>query len=231
MQAEKKHRALIVATSYDHFDSNGKKTGYWLSEVAHFYEALTHAGIDCDIASPSGGEPPLDRKSASVLDRFLNRKLLKDPGYQNKISNTRKISEVKAADYDIVYFAGGHGVMYDFPDDAALARLGAEIYERGGIVSSVCHGACGLLNIKLASGQHLIEGKKVAGYTNSEELLSGLRTTVPFLLEDALKKKGARFVKRPAFLPFAVADGRLITGQNPFSSKAVARMVLKALQA
>ena len=151
--------------------------------------------------------------------------------FMNRLGATLKPSKVKPADYAAIYFVGGHGVLWNFPDNAELQALGRKIYEQGGIVSSVCHGAVGLLNITLSDGTPLIKGKKVTGFSNEEEKLAELDKYVPFLTEDALVKRGAVYKKADKpWVPFAVADGRVITGQNPASGGAVADLVLATLQ-
>ena len=225
-----KGRVLIVVTGHEQFGDLERRTGYWLSEVTHFYELLHRAGYELDIVSPNGGRPPVDEKSAGVMDRWKNRAVLKDPEYIQKMENTLRPDQVDPKDYRAIYYAGGHGVMWDVPENTAMANLASKIFENGGVVSAVCHGPCGILNVKLSNGKYLVDGRKVTGFANVEEGLLRLTPHVPYLLEEELKKRGGTYKRSLPFVPYAVADGRLVTGQNPFSSKAVARRVIKVLE-
>lgn len=225
-------KILIIITNHVGEWSIPRKTGYWLGEVTHFYHILKDAGYEIDLVSPLGGTPPLDIKSIESLEKFdiVNAKLAKDSEFQKKLANTLKPDQIIATDYSVIYYAGGHGVMWDFPENKALAEIAKQIYEQGGIVSSVCHGAVGLLNIHLSNGKRLIEGKKVTGFANTEEDLIGLTKIVPYLTETELKAKGGIYKKALLpFVPYSVVDDRLITGQNPFSAKSVAKKVLETL--
>jgi putative intracellular protease/amidase len=225
-------KALIVITSHVGDWKIDRKTGYWLGEVTHFYHLLHDAGYEVDLVSPKGGTPPLDIKSIQSTDKFdkINAKLNKDEVFQKKLNNTLKPEQINPKDYAVIYFAGGHGVMWDFPDNKTLADIAKSIYESGGVVSAVCHGSVGLLNIKLTNGKRLIEGKKVTGFANTEEALVRLTKQVPYLTEDELKAKGGIYKKALLpFVPYSVVHDRLVTGQNPYSSKSVAKKVLKIL--
>lgn len=225
-------KILIIITNHVGEWNIPRKTGYWLGEVTHFYHILKDAGYEVDLVSPLGGTPPLDIKSIESTEKFdtVNAKMAKDSEFQKKLANTFKPDQIKATDYSAIYYAGGHGVMWDFPDNKAIAEIAKQIYEQGGIVSSVCHGAVGLLNIQLSNGKRLIEGKKVTGFANTEEALIGLTKVVPYLTETELKAKGGIFKKAILpFLPYSLVDERLITGQNPYSAKSVAKKVVKAL--
>ncbi|MDX1960985.1 MAG: type 1 glutamine amidotransferase domain-containing protein [Leptospiraceae bacterium] len=225
-------KILIAITSHIGDWTIPRKTGYWLGEITHFYNILSNAGFEIDLVSPLGGTPPLDIKSVEGIELFdsVNKKFMENKDFQNKLKNTFKPEEIKPEDYSVIYFAGGHGVMWDFPNNSTLVEISRNIYESNGIVSAVCHGSVGLLNIKLSNGKRLIEGKKVTGFSNLEEKLIGLTKLVPFLTEDALKENGGVYQKSILpFTPYAIMDERLVTGQNPYSSKKVGNLVLKIL--
>lgn len=222
-----KKKILFVVTSHDKKGSTGEPTGYYLSEVSHPWEILHQAGYEIDFVSPKGGNPPVD---GFDLNDPVNKKFWEDKVYHNKIEHSMKPSEVNPADYVAVHFAGGHGAMWDFPENTAIAGIAARIYENNGIVSAVCHGPAGLVNIKLSNGKYLVDGKKINGFTNEEEFEVGLQNVVPFLLEDKLKERGAQFEKSGKWQSHAVTDDRLVTGQNPQSAQAVAQAVLQELR-
>ncbi|WDZ85637.1 type 1 glutamine amidotransferase domain-containing protein [Micromonospora cathayae] len=216
-------RALIALTSHDKLGDTGRGTGYYVGEAAEPWEVFRAAGIDVDLVSVAGGEPPVDGLDAD--DRTQQDFLA-----TADVAHTRPAAEVDPAGYDIVFFAGGHGTMWDFPDNPDLARIAAAVYERGGVVAAVCHGPSALVNLKLSDGRHLVAGKRVAGFTNDEEAAVGLTEVVPFLLADKLTEAGAEHVPAPNFTEQVVADGRLVTGQNPQSARATAQAALKALR-
>lgn len=225
-------RVLVVLTNHSEYPSEDEKTGLWLTELTHFYSVLYDAGYVMDFVSPSGGKVPLDERSLGWLytDSESN-KMLKNQYFQERLENTKSPAEVNAEDYSAIYYAGGHGTMWDFPESEGLQRLSREIYENGGFVSAVCHGPAGLLNIKLSDGNYLIANKTVTGYTNFEEVVSGVKDQVPYLLEDEMVNRGAKF--ESSFFPFTshvVQDGRLITGQNPQSTTEIAEKLVKALE-
>lgn len=225
-----KKKALIVVTSVEKYPDMDRATGLWLGEAVHFYEKLAKKDFEIDFVSPRGGYTPLDPVSLQEYVQPIDWEYYHDKTFREKLANTKKPSEINAADYDVIYFAGGHGVIWDFPDNQQLQEISRKIYENGGVVSSVCHGAVGLLNIKLPDGKLLIEGKKLTGFSNEEEIAAKLADHVPFLTEDELVKRGADYVKADEpFTPFAVADGRLVTGQNPQSGGKVAEKVLEVL--
>lgn len=224
-------KALIVVTSVEKYPNMERATGLWLGEAVHFYEKMEAAGIDCDFISPRGGYTPLDPVCLQMFVQPVDWQYYHDDKFRNLLANTKKPSEVNAADYDVIYYAGGHGVVWDFPDNKELQQLAREIYENGGIVSSVCHGAVGLFNITLSDGKHLIDGKKLTGFSNSEEIGAELADHMPYMTEDVLKSRGANYIQAEQdFTSFAVTDGRLVTGQNPQSGGAVGEQVLKALK-
>lgn len=225
----KDKKVLIVITSHSNLN-NDKETGYWLGEVTHFYHILAKAGFEIDFASPKGSQPPIDQRSYNLRDKD-NRQFWENEELQAQLNNTIPIEAVNPEDYIAIYYAGGHGAMWDFPNHERLAQVAAQIYENGGFVSAVCHGSAGLLNIKLANGRSLLDGKTVTGFANLEEQLIRLAKAVPYLLEDELKKQGATYKSGILpFIPHVEVSDRLITGQNPQSAKAVAKALVKGLQ-
>lgn len=222
-------RVLIAVTSHDQLGNLERKTGYWLAEVTHFWKEMQDAGVEVDFVSPRGGSPPLDEKSRAPGDQ-ANREFQRHTPSVEKLAATLTPAQADPARYDAIYFAGGHGAMWDFPKDAGLTELAQAIYARGGVVAAVCHGSAGLLNLKRPDGTALVAGQPVTGFANIEERLARLSDHVPFLLEDELKRRGGAYKR--AFLPFTshVEVGeRLVTGQNPQSARATARAVLGLL--
>lgn len=224
-------KVLIIVTNHEEYPSREDKTGLWLTELTHFYDLIIEAGLDADIASPLGGKTPLDERSLGWLymDKSAKSHLSK-PNFKALLANTLDARKLTADDYLAVYFAGGHGTMWDFRNNKELKRLAEGIYNQGGYITSVCHGAAALLNLESSEGAPLIAGRHITGFSNTEEWLAGLTGEVPFSLEDELVALGAHYDKR--FIPFtsyAIADGRLITGQNPNSGKAVAIELLEKM--
>lgn len=229
--AEKSPRKiLVVVTSNGRFvGKSAEKTGYWLSEVSHFYEVVTAAGFAVDFVSPLGGAPPCDERS-NDREEPSNKAFVADEVMQ-RLEHSKTPDDVKPEDYVAIYFAGGHGPMFDLPDNEPLQQFTRAIFERGGIVSAVCHGPAALLNVKLADGTYLLAGKTVTGLSNMEEWLSGKQKLVPFSLEDQLAaKSGGKYVSVFPFNSHVEVSGKLITGQNPGSTRAVAEALVKALQ-
>ncbi len=220
-------KILFVVTSHDKKGNTGEATGYYLSEVSHAWDVLHDAGYEIDFVSPKGGKSPVD---GFDLKDPINKKFWEDSLYHSKIEQTMKPTDVIPADYSVIYYAGGHGTMWDFPDNEELAKLAATIYENGGLVAAVCHGPSGLINIKLSNGKYLVDGKKVNSFTNEEETAVKLEKVVPFMLETKLIERGAKFEKSGNFEPHVVSDQRLITGQNPQSAKSVAEAILIELK-
>lgn len=215
-------RALIALTSHSELGRTGRSTGYYVGEAAEPWEVFRAAGYDVDLVSVAGGEPPVDGRDEndSTQNDFLATA---------GVTDTPRAADVDPAGYDVILFAGGHGTMWDFPDDPDLARIARSVHERGGVVAAVCHGPAALVNLTLTDGSRLVAGKRVAGFTNSEEASVGLTDEVPFLLADKLTEAGAQHVPAPDFTEHAVVDGRLVTGQNPQSARAVADAVVKLL--
>lgn len=221
-----KKKILFVVTSHDKKGSTGEPTGYYLGEVSHAWKVLKEAGYEIDFVSPKGGNPPVD---GFDLKDAVNKEFWEDKYYHNKISNSLKPEEVKAGEYAAIYYAGGHGAVWDLPDNAEISAIATKIYENNGIVSAVCHGPAGIVNIKLSNGKYLIDGKKVNGFTNEEETAVKLEKVVPFLLEDKLKERGGIYEKSGPWQEHVVTDQRLVTGQNPQSAHAVGVAVLALL--
>jgi putative intracellular protease/amidase len=224
-------KVLVVMTNHSKYPTRSDTTGLWLTELTHFYEVFRDAGIEMDFVSPNGGVVPLDQRSLGRL--YMDdgaRRLLDDPQFIARLQQTLSPPEVDPSNYMAIFYTGGHGTMWDFRGNAGLKAIAEQIYRNGGVVSSVCHGAAGLLDLNDETGRPLIAGRKVTGFSNSEEYLSGVRSQVPFSLQDELKSRGAEYQK--TMIPFAsyvVTDGRLITGQNPGSSLEVAKEALRVI--
>ncbi len=220
-------KILFVVTSHDKKGSTGAPTGYYLGEVSHAWQVLKNAGYEIDFVSPQGGKAPVDGFN---LDDAVNKAFWEDKVYRHKIEHTLKPSEVDPAAYAAIYYAGGHGTMWDFPENEAIAAIAARIYENDGVIGAVCHGPAGLVNVKLSDGKYLVDGKKVNAFTNEEEAAVKLENVVPFLLESKLIERGARFEKAGLWQPHVTVDNRLVTGQNPASAALVGEGVLAELQ-
>lgn len=221
-----KNKILFALTSHDRKGNTGQPTGFYLPEAAHPWAVLKAAGFDIDFVSPKGGKPPMDGVD---LNDAANRAFLEDPDVARKLDNTRTPAQVNANDYDAILFVGGHGTMWDFPDNSALARLAATIYDDGGVVGAVCHGPAALVNLKLANGHYLVKGKRVAAFTDDEERAVKLDAVVPFLLATMLRERGATHVPAPNWQANVVVDGRLVTGQNPASAEGVGKEMVRVL--
>lgn len=223
-------KILVVLTSVEKYPNLNRATGLWLGEAVHFVKKVEADGYQVDYVSPRGGYTPIDPHSLAMADD-TDWAWYQTKEFMNRLGSTLEPSDVNPDDYVAIYFAGGHGVIWDFPDNEELQALSRKIYENGGYVSSVCHGAVGLLNIKLSDGTLLVEGKKVTGFSNEEEKLAELDKYVPFLTETELVNRGANYQKaNEPWAAFAVEDRRLISGQNPASGSAVADLLLKALE-
>ncbi|MEV8635383.1 type 1 glutamine amidotransferase domain-containing protein [Streptosporangium sp. NPDC051023] len=219
-------RVLIALTSHSALGSTGRTTGFYVSEAAEPWEVFTAAGFEVDLVSVAGGNPPRDGEDPADP---VQRRFLTDERVAAQLADTPRPDDIDTERYDAVLFAGGHGTMWDFPDNLALARLAREVYERGGVVAAVCHGPAALIGLTLSDGSHLVSGKKVAAFTNAEESAVGLTDVVPFLLADRLQEQGAVHVPADDFTANTVTDGRLVTGQNPASARGVAEGVVAAL--
>lgn len=221
-------KVLCVVTSNNVKGATGIPTGFWLSELTHPLEKFAAAGVSYDLASIKGGKPPIDGDSLDFND-VANKKFWDDENFQTKLANTIKLDDANAADYDAIFFAGGHGVMWDFADSAAIDKVTREIYERGGIVAAVCHGPAALVNVKLSDGNYLVAGKNLTAFTNGEEEAVQATDIVPFLLETELKNHGANHIAAANWSNHVEIDGRLVTGQNPASAGGVGNAVVKLL--
>lgn len=224
-------RILHIVTNVSEYEGIDQPTGLWLGELTHAYDEFEKQNYIQDIVSPLGGKSPLEPKS---LGRFVaDQSVLKrknDAAFMQLLENTKKPSEINWKDYDVIYYTGGHGVMWDFLNNAELQEMTRKIYEKGGIVSSVCHGYCGLLNVRLSDGQYLIKDKKLTGFAWSEEILAGVAKRVPYNAEQLAKQHGAIYSKKfIPFAPYVVRDGNLITGQNPFSARPTAQAIIERL--
>ena len=222
---------LIVLTSHDRLGDTGQKTGFWLEELAAPYYAFVDAGVVVTLASPLGGQPPLDPKS-NVPDFQTDdtRRFESDADAKAALADTMKLADVNAADYDAVFYPGGHGPMWDLVTDERSISLVEAFWSAGKVVSAVCHAPIALANTRDANGTYIVKGRKVTGFTNSEEEAVGLTSVVPQLVEDTLVARGAHYSKIEDWAPYAQQDGNLITGQNPASSTAVAKLVLATLK-
>jgi putative intracellular protease/amidase len=228
---KKMKKVLFVLTSHDKLGDTGEKTGFWTEEFAAPYYELEDKGVLIDIATPLGGQPPIDPKSEDPSSATDDTKRLdKDTELLAKLKNTHKLADVKESDYDAIFYPGGHGPLWDLATDKSSSALIASFYSNNKPVAFVCHSPAVLKNVKI-NGEYLVKGKKVTGFSNTEEEAVGLTKVVPFLLEDALQANGATYSKGADWNPYAVEDGLLITGQNPASSKLVATKLLQQLNA
>jgi putative intracellular protease/amidase len=225
-------RVIVIVTSAGEYEKVGYRTGLWLGELTHFYDVAEQAGFELTIASTEGGPVPLDPESLAhtVLGDLGTDKRYADRRFMDRLKDTVAVSQADVDDYDAIYLTGGHGVMFDFPRSQALKTLIARFHETGRIVSAVCHGPCGLLDVTLSSGEPLVKGSQVTGFSWREEELAERAHAVPYSLEDRLKELGASYstAEKP-FAPHVVEDDRLITGQNPSSARAVAEAVVRHL--
>ena len=226
-------RIIHVVTNVAHYDDPDEPTGLWLSELTHAWDHFEVQGYEQVIVSPKGGLSPLEPRALKwpLLDASA-KAWLDDPRRMALLAQTKRPDEIDPTRFDAIYFTGGHAVMWDFPDDPGLQALTRAIWEQGGIVSSVCHGYCGLLNVTLSDGTRLVVGKDVTGFAWSEEVVAGVAKKVPYNAEAEMKERGAHYTKALLpFLPYARVDGQLITGQNPFSAKLAAEKIVAALEA
>jgi len=223
---EEMKKVLFVVTNHDHIEKINKSTGAYASEITHPYKVFKDAGYEIDFISPRGGNTPLDGMDS--LDKE-SATLIKGPELGEKLQNTMKPREIKAENYAALFFAGGHGTMFDLPDNEELQQLTSTIYENGGVVAAVCHGSAALVNVKLSNGNYLVSGKEVSSFTNEEEDAMKLSDAMPFLLETTLRERGATFIKAEKFKRKIASSERLVTGQNPDSATGVAEEVVRLL--
>ena len=224
-------KILIVLTSHSELGNTGHKTGFWIEEFAAPYYTLKDAGAEITIASPKGGQPPIDPRSTEAANQTeATHRFDKDPALKKLLANTKKLSEVSAEDFDAVFYPGGHGPLWDLTNDQESIKLIGAFWKSKKPVAAVCHAPSVLLNVVDETGIPLVKGKKVTGFTNSEEAAVELTKIVPFLLEDELKNKGGIYSSKGDWVSYVVTDGLLITGQNPASSKEAAEKLLELLK-
>ncbi|MEE6127391.1 type 1 glutamine amidotransferase domain-containing protein [Chryseobacterium arthrosphaerae] len=224
-------KILLVVTNIGHYKS-GLETGLWLSELTHIYHTAKDRGWEVTIASPEGGNVPIDPESLKplVLDK-ISKSYYENPAFMSELNHSKSLADIQNDDFDCVYLAGGHATMYDFPDDVIMQNIIRRQYESGKTVAAICHGVGGLINVKLSDGTYLITGKSMTGFDWFEETIARRKREVPFNLEASIVERGADLKK--AYIPMTsnvVVDGNLITGQNPFSSKEMAKVVAEELE-
>lgn len=225
-------KVLMVLTSHGMLGDTGRRTGFWLEEFAAPYFVFKDAGIEITLASPKGGQPPLDPKSDEPdAQTKATQRFKQDKAAQAALANTVKLSSVSAAHHDAVFYPGGHGPLWDLSEDRDSIALIEAMYAAGKPVAAVCHAPGGFRHARAADGSPLVYGRSVTGFANTEEEEVGLVEVVPFLVEDELRKNGGNYSKVDNWKPYAIADGNLITGQNPASSEAAAREVVRQLDA
>lgn len=224
-------RILHVVTNVGHYDDPAHPTGLWLSELTHAWHVFAERGFEQHLASPAGGAVPLEPRALKFPNYDKTAKAWHaDPDRMALLQTTASPEDVDADDFDAIYFTGGHGVMFDFPDSEGLQRITRDLFERGAIVSSVCHGYCGLLNTRLSDGSYLVAGRRLTGFAWREEVLAHVDKLVPYNAEKEMKRRGALYEK--GLIPFAsyvVVDDNLVTGQNPGSAKETAQQVAALL--
>lgn len=225
---EQRRPVLFVLTSHGAKGETGEPTGFYLGEVTHPLAVLEAAGIPVEFASIEGGEPPVDGLD---LDDAVNARFWNDDAFRSAIRTTQRLADVKPERYAAIFFAGGHGAMWDFPKSPAVNSVTRSIYEAGGVVAAVCHGPAALVNVTLSNGTHLVAGKNVAAFTDDEERAVELDKEVPFLLATTLVARGAHHHPAPNWTAKVVVDGRLITGQNPQSAAGVGEALRDLLNA
>ena len=224
-------KVLIVLTSHSDLGSTGEKTGFWIEEFAAPYYVLADAGAELTIASPNGGQPPVDPKSETPdMQTAATKRFYSDSVLIDKVAHTVKLNEINEANYDAVFYPGGHGPLWDLSTDVTSIALIENFYKHDKPVAFVCHAPAALVKVKTPNGEPLVKGKEVTGFSNSEEEAVNLTKVVPFLLEDTLKKLGGHYSSGPDWGVYIKKDGLLITGQNPASSEGTARTLLEVLQ-
>lgn len=232
-------KVVQVMTSHGQLGETGRETGFWASELTHAYREFEQAGYEIELASIDGGVPPLDPISDPSSENSMNREdqvsaeFLSDPELTATLAATAKLSELDPTQYDVVYFTGGAGAMWDFPDNADVTAFARSMWEQGKIVAAVCHGVAALCNVVLADGNHLIAGRELTGFSNAEEhmleQMFGLPKFVPFYLEDRLVERGGSYKQGQPFTPYVVRSGNLLTGQQPASGQLLARGIIDAV--
>jgi putative intracellular protease/amidase len=222
-------KVLMVLTSHDELGDTGKKTGFWVEEFAAPYYVLADAGVEVILASPKGGQPPIDPASTTEdAQTEATKRFDKDEDLQKKLSQTKRLEEMKAEDFDAVFYPGGHGPLWDLAVDLESIKIIEDFYKAMKPLALVCHAPAALANTKY-NNEPLVRGKDVTGFTNSEEEAVGLTDVVPFLVEDKMKQLGANYSKAEDWKSYVKIDGKLITGQNPASSEEAAKALLRFL--
>ncbi|WP_438760845.1 type 1 glutamine amidotransferase domain-containing protein [Enterococcus sp. AZ194] len=223
-------KVLIVETNVTKYFGTDELTGLWLGEATEFINELKKARIAYDFVSPLGGFVPLDPRSMKYSDDSVIR-IYEDPDFIYRgLTNTLRPQDIDVNDYFAIYYTGGHGVMWDFPNNTELQNITKKIYLQGGYITSVCHGIAGLLNCQDDEGNYLITNKQVIGFTTTEEIIAGKHSVVPFFNQKIAEQNGAKFRKKRFYKDFAIKDGRIITGQNPFSVRSVAKLLITELK-
>lgn len=221
----------MVLTSHSELGDTGEKSGFWVEEFAAPYYVFQDAGAEVTVASPKGGQPPIDPKSEAPESQTpATQRFKEDQALQALLADTKKVSEVSAKDFDAIFFPGGHGPLWDLYENAPSLQLIEDFWKTQKPVAAVCHAPAALLNAKAENGDPLVKGRQVTGFTNTEEEAVGLTQVVPYLLEDELKSRGGLFSKKEDWAVHVVQDGLLITGQNPASSEEAAQKLLKLLR-
>lgn len=230
MTAQKK--VAIIATSNGKMGDTGEATGVWLGELTGPYYVFLDAGYDVTVYSISGGKIPVDHRSVNSdgknepsVERYFQ-----DDAAKWAMTNTPSIEQVNVDEFDAFFLPGGHGTLWDYPQSERLQSIVRTAFEAGKVVAAVCHGPSGLVNVTLTNGNNILKGRRVTGFTNTEEAAVGLTDVVPFLLETRMRERGGNYTKGENFKPYAVHDGNLITGQNPASSVPAAKLVIEALK-
>lgn len=224
-------KVLMVLTSHDQLGDTGLKTGFWLEEFAAPYYVFKDAGVDVVLASPAGGQPPLDPKSELPdFQTDMTHRFNADPDAQRALASTVKLDSVNSKDFDTVFYPGGHGPLWDLAESKTSIELIQSFERSGKPIGFVCHAPGALRHVKAADGAPLVKGRRVTGFTNGEEAAVELTDVVPFLIEDEFKRLGGFYEKGPDWAPFVIEDGKLITGQNPASSEAVAKALVAQLK-
>lgn len=226
--ADRPQRILVVVTSNGTMGETDKPTGYWLAEVAHPWLRFVDAGYIVDVASPTGGKAPMDPRSRDLEDPE-NRRFWEELNGKTTLAATMALAEVDPDDYAAIFFAGGHGTMWDFPGNLVIQGLVHKLIQNDGVIAAVCHGPAALVDVALADGSQLVAGRRVTAFSNSEEQAIDLQDVVPFLLADRLREQGAKVEVAADWQPNVVVDGRLVTGQNPASAGPTADAVLELL--
>jgi putative intracellular protease/amidase len=225
-------KVLIVLTSHSDLGNTGEKTGFWIEEFAAPYYVMADAGVELTIASPLGGQPPIDPKSDAPENQTdATKRFHADEALKSKLSQSVKLSEVSESDYDAVFYPGGHGPLWDLANDKTSISLIETFYNNNKPVAFVCHAPGVLIHVKNSDGEPLVKGKELTGFSNTEEDAVQLTAIVPFLLEDELSKLGATYSKGADWASYVKKDGLLITGQNPGSSEEAAKLLLETLKA